>query len=100
MWPFRRWATILLSKAFPSGDSNREDHLTDFVEVIEEHVLRPAQADTFGAQGDRGHSVVRFRVRPDLELAMLVRPLHQLVIAAECPRIFGLLLAHQHIHHL
>ena len=68
-----------------------DDHLADFIEVIEEHVLGAAEADAFRSERDGLFGLVRkVGVRPHAQLAMLVGDLHQLVEAAEDFRLFGL----------
>ena len=72
------------------GDVFRQDHLADLVDVIEEHVLGAAQADAFGAERDRLRRLIGLvGIRADLELAVLVGPVHQLLEAAIDVRLLG-----------
>ena len=56
-----------------------QDHLAHLGDVVEEHVLGAAQADALGPEGDRLGRLVRLvGVGADLQLAVLVGPVHQL----------------------
>ena len=82
------------------GFRRREDHLADFGQMVEEHVLGPAQADPFGSERDGDLGIVRLGVGSDVERAELVRPLHQLSVPAVHFGLFRLLVAGEDVHHL
>ena len=46
--------------------SPREDHLTNFVEMIEEHMLGSTKANAFGTESDRCFGIVRFGIGSDV----------------------------------
>ena len=69
-----------------------QDHLAEVVDVVEEHVLGAAQADAFGAEGDRLEwpASARRRWCARWSLRCFVDPGHQLLVAAVGRRLLGL----------
>ena len=69
-----------------------QDHFPDRIDAVllEEHVLRTAQADALGAEGARGSRLVGLiRVGPYLEPTCPVRPGHQAFVPLVDLRVFG-----------
>ncbi len=67
------------------------DHLAHFGDVIEEHVLGPAQADALGAERHGGRGLFgQIGVGADAQLAMLLGPVHDLLELLINRGLFGL----------
>ena len=78
-----RWNGRILASAFSRPLRVGHDHLADFGEMVEEHMLGAAQADPLGPEGDRHSGLVgQVGIGADPHLAVIVDPGHQLGVPA------------------